>query len=339
MDSHLRMISYFENFIISEHFILLAISLSFLIFLSVALYKRLCFKDNATIWLPNENVFIDPRYPSNRLSFPPAFSAQDSDSVYLSIIIPSFNEESRLPLMLDETLLYLKQRSKKENWFTWELLIVDDGSRDSTTSIGLRYSKREGIERVRVLSLALNRGKGGAVKRGMMCARGQYLLFADADGATSIEDFSKLEKALQKHEKDGLSIAIGSRAHLEEKAMATRSTFRNILMRGFHFLLTILGIRGIRDTQCGFKLFTRKSAQLLFPVLHIERWAFDVELIFLAQHLHIPLVEVAVNWKEIPGSKLSPMTAAFQMARDLLKIRAAYFFGLWKPHVHRSHME
>jgi dolichyl-phosphate beta-glucosyltransferase len=115
-------------------------------------------------------------------------------------------------------------------------------------------------------------------------------------------------------------------------------------MWGFHFLVSFLCVKGIKDTQCGFKLFTRKSAQQLFPNMHVERWAFDVELLYLyATHYEyltlgryaadarkIPMVEVPVNWTEIPGSKLSPLAASIQMAKDLLRIRLAYMLGIWK---------
>src|SRR5262245_2050890 len=101
-------------------------------------------------------------------------------------------------------------------------------------------------------------------------------------------------------------------------------------MYGFHLTVAILGVSGIKDTQCGFKLFSRKAAQLIFPNLHIERWAFDVELIYLAQNFNVPLAEVAVNWKEIEGSKLSPATASIQMLKDLLRFRFAYMTGIWR---------
>jgi dolichyl-phosphate beta-glucosyltransferase len=101
-------------------------------------------------------------------------------------------------------------------------------------------------------------------------------------------------------------------------------------MYGFHFFVSIAGVRGIQDTQCGFKLLTKKTAAKIFNNLHIERWAFDVEMVYLAQTLHIPLAEVPVNWQEIDGSKLSPFAASIQMARDILRIRANYFLGSWR---------
>jgi dolichyl-phosphate beta-glucosyltransferase len=145
-----------------------------------------------------------------------------------------------------------------------------------------------------LLTLHRNNGKGGAVRKGMVRARGRYLLMADADGATKASDLERLLVALRGIERDGLGIAVGSRAHLEDAdsdAKARRTPLRRFLMWGFHTLITLmLGSSEIADTQCGFKLFTRRSAGLMFPVQHIDRWAFDVELLYLAGHHRIPLV-------------------------------------------------
>lgn len=126
------------------------------------------------------------------------------------------------------------------------------------------------------------------------------------------------------------AISIGSRAHLEDEAIATRSIFRTILMYGFHFLVWLFAVRGIRDTQCGFKLFTRKTAYVCFESLHVERWAFDVELLYIAQTLKIPITEVAVIWTEIDGSKVTPVLSWIQMGLDLGLIWLRYTIGAWK---------
>jgi len=284
------------------------------------------------VWLPNENQYKDPA-TDKRVSFPSLYGPA---SVYLSVVVPSYNEEERLSIMLDEALEYLHTRKKENSSFTYEILIIDDGSKDKTSQVAMDYCKKhESADTFRVLTLAKNRGKGGAVKRGMHCARGQYLLMVDADGATKFADLDRLESSLKKAERDGQGIALGSRAHLQAEAVAKRTLLRTILMYGFHTLVYVLGVHGIKDTQCGFKLFTRKSAQMLFKNLHVERWAFDVELIYLAQQFKIHLTEVAVNWTEIPGSKLTPMAASLQMGKDLFRIRASYILGLWT--IDRSH--
>jgi len=231
---------------------------------------------------------------------------------------------------MEETLKYLKQRATTSHHFTYEMILVDDGSKDNTSSKALEYVEKEGTHTLRLLKLTKNRGKGGAVRRGMMVARGKYLLMADSDGATKFSDLEKLEAHLKKIEKDGFGVVVGSRYHLQQEAVAKRTILRNLLMWGFHFLVEFLCVKGIHDTQCGFKLFSRKAATTLFSNLHIERWAFDVELLYLAQRFGIPVAEVAVNWKEIDGSHLSPFASSVQMGKDLLRIRLSYLLGLWK---------
>lgn len=170
----------------------------------------------------------------------------------------------------------------------------------------------------------------------MQSARGKQLLFADADGATKFSDFDKIEEEMKKLVPDNdwtkSAVVIGSRAHLEDESIATRSLFRTILMHGFHFLVWLFAVRGIRDTQCGFKLFTRSAARRLFLLMHVERWAFDVELLFLAQFKKMPINEVCVNWTEIEGSKVTPLWTSIQMGRDLFLIWFRYAIGAWSLH-------
>ncbi|XP_051881727.1 dolichyl-phosphate beta-glucosyltransferase [Pristis pectinata] len=258
-------------------------------------------------------------------------SIHDPSTKELSVIVPSYNEEQRLPLMMDEALEYLEQRQKKDSSFSYEVIVVDDGSKDKTTEVGLKYSKKYGSDRVRVLTLTKNRGKGGAIKMGVLSSRGRCILMADADGATKFADIEKVEaglKALQPGP-DDMAISCGSRAHLEKETVAKRSYFRTLLMYGFHFLVWFLCVRGVKDTQCGFKLLTREAARRTFSTLHVDRWAFDVELLYIAQCLKIPIAEVAVEWTEIEGSKLIPFWSWLQMGKDLLFIRLRYFTGAW----------
>ncbi|XP_061658901.1 dolichyl-phosphate beta-glucosyltransferase isoform X2 [Syngnathoides biaculeatus] len=239
-------------------------------------------------------------------------SLHDPPSIELSVVVPAYNEELRLPVMLNEAMAYLENRERGNAAFTYEVIVVDDGSKDKTTEVALRYTKKYSAEKVRVLTLVKNRGKGGAVRMGTLSSRGRLILMADADGATKFADVEKVEAGLKalNLKKGNLGISCGSRAHLEQEALAQRSFFRNILMRGFHFLVWFLCVRGVRDTQCGFKVFTREAALRTFSSLHVERWAFDVELLFIAQCLKIPIAEVAVNWTEIEGlqKKMGPWT-------------------------------
>lgn len=125
-------------------------------------------------------------------------------------------------------------------------------------------------------------------------------------------------------------IVCGSRAHLEEEEKAQRSLFRLFLMHGFHFLVWLLCVRGVRDTQCGFKLLTRESARIVFSALHVERWAFDVEMLYIGQKLGMPITEVAVEWQEIEGSKVVPFWSWLEMGRDLCLIWLRYRIGAWR---------
>lgn len=262
--------------------------------------------------------------------FNPFPSLLNEPTIYLSLVVPAYNEETRLPEMMKETMTYLTSRAKSEPEFTFEIIIVDDGSRDRTYPVALDYSRTYGADKVRVMRLMPNRGKGGAVQQGVLGARGKYILMADADGATRIADLGGLEEKLVAVEQKGFGVAIGSRAQYESQAVAERAWYRSILMYGFHFYVSLMCVRGIRDTQCGFKLFTRNSARHLFFNQKLRRWSFDVELLFIAQKLGIPIAEVPVNWTEIPGSKLDVLRATLQMARDLFVIRFAHLSGLWK---------
>ncbi|KAE8743559.1 hypothetical protein FOCC_FOCC010806 [Frankliniella occidentalis] len=268
-------------------------------------------------------------------------SLAEKSSIHLSVVVPAYDEEKRLPPMLDECLEFLENRRLKTKSFAYEVIIVSDGSKDRTVEVASKYSSKYGSNIVRVLDLQPNRGKGGAVRLGMQSARGAVILFADADGATKFSDLIKLEDELQKllgvdyltsPEKVAVKDAIvcGSRAHLEDEAVASRSMFRTFLMYGFHMLVWLLTVRGIRDTQCGFKLLTRSAASTCFRSLHVERWAFDVELLYIAQKLRFPIGEIAVNWTEIEGSKVVPVWSWLQMGRDLFLIWLRYQIGAWK---------
>lgn len=259
-------------------------------------------------------------------------SLHDPHSRELSVVVPAYNEELRMPVMMEECMEYLESRQKQHPSFTYEVIVVDDGSKDKTTEVALTYSRKYGSDKVRVLTLAHNRGKGGAVRMGTLSSRGKTILMADADGATKFADLEKVEAGLHdiNPKPNNMAISCGSRAHLEDDSVAERSMFRTFLMYGFHFLVWFFCVRGIRDTQCGFKLFTREAALQTFSSLHVERWAFDVELLYIAQRFKIPIAEVAVNWTEIEGSKLVPVWSWLQMGRDLVFIRLRYITGAWR---------
>lgn len=260
--------------------------------------------------------------------------------VDLSVVVPAYNEELRLPSMLDETVTFLEDRCKNkstvhqlydtEHRFNYEIIVVDDGSTDRTTECCQKYGEKYNCHRIRVITLPENKGKGGAVKAGVLAARGNFIMFADADGASKFSDVIKLEDFMYENRNKDLVLAIGSRAHLEEEAIASRSLFRTILMKGFHLLVWICCVRTVRDTQCGFKMFNRLAAKLLFNHCHNQSWAFDVELLYLAEKIKCTIGEVAISWQEVDGSKIVPVFSWIRMGWDVICLATLYTFGVYR---------
>ncbi|CAA6661747.1 unnamed protein product [Spirodela intermedia] len=287
------------------------------------------------------SFFEDP----NSLKKVPCPSIFDPAERYISLIVPAFNEEHRLAGALVETINYLQERAQLDSSFSYEVIIVDDGSTDRTSKVAFDFVRKHTIDKVRVILLGGNHGKGEAIRKGMLHSRGELLLMLDADGATQITDLQKLESRIcefaEKELKSpllsgqGLKIsdvsvaAFGSRAHLEKQALATRKWYRNFLMKGFHLVVLLTAGSGIRDTQCGFKMFTRTAARRLFTNVRLKRWCFDVELVYLCKHLKIPMIEISVSWSEIPGSKIR-LTSILHMLFELVLIRVGYGLGIWK---------
>lgn len=253
----------------------------------------------------------------------------------LSVVIPCFNETERLKLMLDEAIQHLDSSLGQTNY---EIIIVDDGSSDNTAEYALELATKEFKiipHTFKVIKLEHNRGKGGAVTHGMLMARGKYVIFADADGATKFSDIDKLIKGIKLLDKNepltNSAISIGSRAHMvSTDAVVKRSPIRNFLMYGLHTLVYIFGIRDIKDTQCGFKMFNRASIEIIMPNMHTEGWIFDVEVLILAHRNKIPIDEIPVNWHEVDGSKMVLARDSVNMAIDLVITRLAYVLGIYK---------
>jgi len=284
----------------------------------------------------------------------PLTSLTKPSTVDLSVVIPAFNETERLPLMMAATIEHLTslQQNKDNNnkstsrgskananangkanaARTFEILIVDDGSTDGTSKKALELAAQYKECDIKVVTLENNTGKGGAVRHGMLYASGERLLMVDADGASRFQDLELLWDMMDKVGPGGApAVVVGSRAHLvKSAAVVKRSFIRNVLMYGLHTILRIVGVGHIRDTQCGFKLFSRKAARHIFPAQHLPTWIFDVELLLLAKQLRIPVAEVPIEWHEVAGSKLNVMTASVQMLRDLLIVRANHISGRWK---------
>jgi dolichyl-phosphate beta-glucosyltransferase len=248
--------------------------------------------------------------------------------VKLSVIVPAFNEVQRLPFMMNEAISYLTDRRNQEPKFDWEIIVVDDHSVDGTFDLATSFNTE--ATPVYAIRLRKNSGKGGAVRTGVLHAAGELVLMADADGATKFSDLEKLEKAYKPDE--GIEVAFGSRHKLQQSdAVQKRHPLRNLLMYGFHLaVVLIIGTR-IKDTQCGFKLFSKRAGRVLFKSLHLQRWAFDTEIVLLCRMLRFKVAEVDVTWTEIEGSKLSPAIAAVQMLRDMILLRLLYVLNVWKP--------
>jgi len=292
----------------------------------------------------HESFYKEPLAKGELRCFPSVF---DKASKTISLVVPAYNEEFRIPKMLDESLEFMEKwaAEKGNEQFTYEIIVVDDGSQDQTCKVVYEFVEKVGTEKLRLVSMGSNQGKGAAIRKGMLSCRGEYALMVDADGATDIKDAKRLLERIKAKEvcksigtwqfEGKFGAAIGSRAHMEEDSVAKRQLYRTILMYGFHFFVWLLCSRNIKDTQCGFKLFTRDTVRVLFPNMRLERWAFDTELVILAEKLGIPLEEVAVTWQEVPGSKLiqsklDVITTSLSMLRDMLIVRLCYVVGIWK---------
>ena len=234
-------------------------------------------------------------------------------AVQLSIVIPAYNEERRLPLTLVETIDYLDERK-----ISYEILIVDDGSTDQTASIVAKFEKIR--HQLRLLRLPVNSGKGRAVQFGMLNARGARILFMDADGATPIIEFERLNQALDQ----GAEVAFGSRALASLDTKVETVWYRKYPGRIFNFLVNLILLGQVSDTQCGFKLFTQRAAKFLFSKQTMPGFGFDVEILYLARKAAIASREVPVNWTNIPGSKVSLWRDSLKMFWDIIIIKTRH---------------
>jgi len=227
-----------------------------------------------------------------------------------SIIIPAYNENARLGSTLDRVLGYVSQ----QHWDA-EVIVVDDGSRDTTADLVRRYAESQ--PSIRLLENPGNRGKGYSVRNGMLNASGDVLLFSDADLSAPIEESSRLFSAIQ----SGADVAIGSRWLQPEMQTHRQSLLRQFYGRLFNLALRILLGLNFKDTQCGFKAFTRDAAQQIFPQQRIERWGFDPELLYLARRSGLKVSEVAVHWAHVEGTRISPLRDGLRMIEEVLRIR------------------
>ena len=228
----------------------------------------------------------------------------------LSIVIPAYNEQARLPRTLLETIRWCSLRN-----LDFELIIADDGSEDGTLALGRDFERSD--KRIRALGCA-HRGKGATVRSGVLNAKGSYVLFMDADGATSLNEIPKLLAALE----GGHHVAIGSRVVRRPGEVEVKTSLhRRAIGRVFALFVNLFVVKGISDTQCGFKMFRHDAAMEIFSRQKLPGFAFDVEILFIARRLLLSIVEIPVNWVAQPGSKVNLVNDSLKMLWDILYIR------------------
>ena len=229
----------------------------------------------------------------------------------LSIVIPAYNEESRLPKSFDQILAWLKGQQLKFQ----EVIVVDDGSRDATSAVVDEYSKPPSP--IRLLRNPGNRGKGYAVRHGMLDAAGDWILYTDADLSTPIEEVEKLHSAVAQ---GNAAVAIGSRAVDRSLVGVHQSFFREYSGRFFNVVMRSLTGLDFRDTQCGFKLYRSDAAKAIFSRQEQDGFSFDVEDLVIAKKLGLRAVEVPVRWSNVEGTKVT-LAQGMKSFTDLLQIR------------------
>ena len=230
-----------------------------------------------------------------------------ASAIDLSVVIPAYNEASRLGETLSRVLAYLERRGKP-----FEVLVVDDGSADHTVEVAQEFAHRG----VWVLELARNRGKGAALRHGVVASSGAMVLLTDADLSTPIQEVERLEPRLR-----DADVVLGSRSVEGSRIEVHQPPHREMMGKIFNLLIRLLGFGDFKDTQCGFKLLRGDAAREIFPALSVERFAYDVELVWEAQRRGLRVVEVGVEWHNSPVSRVRPWQDAPQMFLDVLRIR------------------
>lgn len=243
----------------------------------------------------------------------------------ISVIIPAYNEVRRLPHTLALVYNYLKSR-----FTSFELIVVDDGSYDHTADYVDDFSAQS--PEVRLISYVPNKGKGHAVRVGMLAASGDLLLFDDADGSSPIEELEKLLDSI----KDGADIAIGSRAKPDEQRTVNALAYRKYLGNTFNVIVQGLLLPGFYDTQCGFKLFKKEMAHDIFSVTRLDRFAFDVEVLYVARLRSYKITEIPINWTNVEGSKVNVFTDSPQMLLEVLGVAIAAWTGRYSKLINKK---
>lgn len=243
----------------------------------------------------------------------------EKEKIKLSVIIPAYNEETRIgPTILDVDR-YLNRQS-----YLYEILVVIDGATDKTNQVTKKY---KGIVRnLKVINNPQNHGKGYVVRQGLLEARGELRLFMDADNSTTVDHVEKFFP----HFKEGYDLVIGSRDLKESKIEKHQAKWKEVLGNLGNILIQFVGgLWGIPDTQCGFKILTQEAVEKICPLMKIERWGFDIEMLVLAKKLKLKIKEVPVLWKNDEGSKVS-LSGYFQTFKELFQIRWNMIAGKYR---------
>ena len=229
---------------------------------------------------------------------------------HLSVVIPAYNEEERISTSLQAIGGYLGDQS-----YTYEVLVVDDGSTDRTIEICRAFASEHGWPKA--LHYPVNHGKGFAVREGVLNSAGEHVLMCDADLATPIEELDGFWQFLE----EGADIVIASRPLRDSHLVKRQPFYREFAGRAFNLVVRALAVRGIHDTQCGFKLFRREAAQSIFPLCSLTGFSFDIEVLHIAQKLGLDVKEAPVHWYHVAGSKVNLLRDGLRMLLDLFRVR------------------
>ncbi len=227
---------------------------------------------------------------------------------YLSLIIPAYNEAERIDISLEKIINYLEKQP-----YSYEILLVDDGSSDKTIELASKYKPK-----INIIGYENNRGKGAAVKYGMLNANGQFCVFSDADLSTPIYELEKLFEQFQKYDCD---IVIGNRANNPSLIKVHQPFYREFMGKTFNKIVKLFVLKGITDTQCGFKGFKKEIANVIFSETKIEGFGFDVEILYLASKSNYKINQISVEWYNDERSKIAPIKDSFNMFKDILRIK------------------
>ncbi|MAE71162.1 MAG: glycosyl transferase [Gemmatimonadetes bacterium] len=243
-----------------------------------------------------------------------------SKSPDLSLVIPAYNEQGRIASSLDAIADFLGRRDGDS-----ELIVVDDGSVDGTARVVRSHAAFGGL--LRLIQLPANRGKGAAIREGVLASRGRRVLFSDADLSTPLSELAKLEAALA----DGIEIAVASRARRGAELRERQPFYRVLMGKTFNKMVQLFATPGIADTQCGFKLFDGDVARRVFTLSKIDGFGFDVEILFLARTAGFSIREIPVVWINDPHSTVNPIRDSILTFLDLVRIRIHRYDPLPPP--------